>query len=221
MKKTPRPRNNRLIFCLLILCCQPLMSQTIVKMYVNMPDILNPTLSKQNRLELVEYFKAKQGDSIANRFDHQVHLLKLDTLNQHILVKNTKTSTFDMKLIRQADSTIVIGIIRTVCSPVCLSSVEFYDTAWNLIPVRFNMPKSIEWLDVNNIPTDRIDLTWAKNLMGISFISLSFSEKDQSITARNNTLDFLSDEDRKVISPYMSNKTITFELKGQQWQRKQ
>jgi hypothetical protein len=186
-----------------------------------MPDILNPTLTKQNRLELVEYFKAKQGDSIANRFDHQAHLLKLDTLNQRILVKNTKTSTFDMKLIKQADSTIVIGIIRTVYDPVCLSSIEFYDTAWNVIPVRFTMPESIEWLDINNIPIDKIDLQWAKNLMGISFISLSFSEKDQSIIARNNTLDFLSSEDRKVISPYVRDKTITFELKGQQWQRRQ
>ncbi len=220
MKKYPLLKNNRLILCLLILCSPSIMSQTIVKCYENMPDILNPTLTKQNRLELVEYFKAKQVDSVANRFDHQVHLLKLDTVNQRILVKNTRTSTFDMKLIKQADSTIVIGIIRTVCAPVCLSSIEFYDTSWNLIPVRFNMPKSIEWLDVNNIPTDKIDLQWAKNLMGVSFISLSFSEKDQTIIARNNTLDFLSNEDRKVISPYVSDKTITFELKGQQWQRK-
>ena len=206
---------------MLILCSQSLLSQTIVKCYENMPDILNPTLTKQNRLELVEYYKAKQGDSIANRFDHQVHLLKLDTLNQRILVKNTRTSTFDMKLIKQADSTVVIGIIRTVCAPVCLSSIEFYDTSWNLIPVIFNMPKSIEWLNMNNIPADKIDLQWARNLMGVSFISLSFSEKDQTIIARNNTLDFLSNEDRKVISPYVSDKTITFELKGQQWQRKQ
>jgi hypothetical protein len=185
-----------------------------------MPDILNPTLSKQNRLELLEYHNAGQGDSISNIFKHEAYLLSIDTLKQQIVVKNTKSSVFEMKIIRTEDGTSVIGIIRTVCAPVCMSTVEFYDTAWNLIPVRFKMPAAIEWLDVKNIPSEKIDIEWAKNLMGISFISLSFSKKDQTIVAKNNTLDFISAADRKVIAPYVSDKPILYELKGRTWQRR-
>lgn len=220
MMKNLLRKNNLLIICSLLLGSQCIMSQTIEKWYINMPDVLNPTLTKQNRLELLEYHKAKQSDSITNRFGHQSYLLSLDTLNRRIVVKNTPESTFEMKILTLEDNTPAIGIIRTVCAPVCQSSVEFYDTAWNVIPVRFTMPKALEWLDVKSIPVDKIDLVWAKNLMGIGFISLGFSEKDQLLSAKNNTLDFLSDEDRKVIKPYVSDKAILFELKGRTWQQK-
>ena len=221
MKKKRLPGNNGLLILCLLFISVGSMAQTIEKWYVNMPDILNPTLSKQNRLELLEYHKAGQGDSIANIFKHQAYLLKFDTLNQHITVKNTPTSTFEMKILNQADSTAIIGIIRTVCAPLCMSTIEFYDTTWNLIPVQFNMPTAIEWVDINKIPTEKIDLQWVKNLMGVSFVSLSFSDKDQTIQAKNNTLDFLSEMDRKVIAPYVSDKNISFKLKDRTWQRNQ
>ena len=196
------------------------MSQTIEKWYVNMPDFINPTLTKQNRLELLEYHKAGKGDSIANRFGNQAYLLSLDTLQQQIVVKNTPSSAFEMKILNLEDGTAVLGIIRTVCAPVCMSSVEFYDTAWNVIPIQFNMPKAIEWVSVDSIPSEKLDIKWVKSLMEISFISLRFSDKDQSIVAKNNTMDFISEEDRKVIAPYVSDKTISFELKERTWRRK-
>lgn len=220
MKKNQLRKNKGLLICCLMAFSVCLMSQSIEKSYVNMPDALNPTMTKQNRLELLEYHKAGQGDSIANRFGHKALLMSLDTLHQHIVVKNTPTSWFEMKMLKMADSTLVIGIIRTVCAPVCLSTVEFYDTAWHSIPLIFFMPKAIEWLDVKSIPSEKVDVEWVKHVMEISFITLSFSDKAQSIVAKNNTLDFLSEEDRKVIAPYVSDKTISFYLKGRKWQER-
>ena len=219
MKKKRLPKNNRVLLICLLFISVGSMAQTVEKWYVNMPDILNPTLSKQNRMELLEYHKAGQGDSIANIFKHQAYLLKFDTLNQHILVKNTPSSTFEMKILNQSDSSVIIGIIRTVCAPVCMSTIEFYDTAWNSIPVQFNMPSATEWVDFNKIPAEKIDLQWVRSLMGMSFVSLSFSDKDQFVLAKNNTLDYISEEDRKVIAPYVSDKSITFKLKERTWQR--
>jgi len=219
MKKKRLPKNNRVLLMCLLFISVSTMAQTVEKWYVNMPDILNPTLSKQNRMELLEYHKAGQGDSIANIFKHQAYLLKFDTLNQQILVKNTPSSTFEMKIFNQEDSTFIIGIIRTVCAPVCMSTIEFYDSAWNSIPVQFNMPSATEWVDFNKIPAEKIDLQWVRSLMGMSFVSLSFSDKDQFVLAKNNTLDYISEEDRKVIAPYISDKSITFKLKERTWQR--
>lgn len=219
MKKKRLHGNSRLLIVCLLFISVSSMSQTIEKWYVNMPDILNPTLSKQNRMELLEYHKAGQGDSIANIFKNQAYLLKFDTLNQQILVKNTPTSTFEMKILNLPDNSSIIGIIRTVCAPVCMSTIEFYDTAWNVLPVRFYMPSAIEWVDMNKIPAEKIDLQWVRSLMGISFVSLRFSDKDQSVLAKNNTLDYISEEDRKVIAPYISDKSITFKLKDRTWQR--
>ena len=221
MNKNLQLKNKRLLICCLILCSQSLMAQTIEKWFVNMPDVLNPTLTKQNRMELLEYHKAGQGDSIANRFGHLAYIMSFDTLKNEITVKNTPSSLFEMKILNLEDSKHAIGIIRTVCALVCLSAIEFYDTAWNSIPIQFKMPKAIEWVDEKNIPADKIDTNWVKNLMKISFITLKFSGENQLIIAKNSTLDFLSEEARKVIAPYISDKTITFELKGRTWQHKQ
>ena len=220
MKNNQLLRNSLLLICSLFVFSQCSFSQTIEKWYVNMPNVLNPTLSRQNRLELLEYYKAGQGDSVTNRFEHKSFLLNLDTLNQRILVQNTPTSTFEMKMLTLGDSTKAVGIIRTVCAPVCQSTIELYDTAWNLIPEQFTLPKAIEWLDVPGIPTDKLDVQWAKSLMEVGFITLRFSDKKQEIVAKNNTLDFLSEDDKKVIAPYVTNKPILFELKGRTWQRK-
>lgn len=203
-----------------MLISQSAISQTIEKLYVNMPDILNPTLTKQNRLELVEYFKAKKGDSITNRFGHQAYLLSLDTVNQQIEVKNTPSSTFGMKIFNLEVSKRAIGIICTVCAPACQSTIEFYDTAWNAIPIKFDMPKAKEWVIEKNIPTESIDSNWVKSLMKISFISLRFSSENNLIQAKNNTLEFLSEIDRKVLTPFISDKTIAIELQGRTWRPK-
>ena len=220
MKKNQFLKNSLLVICFLIVCFQGLKSQSIEKLYVNMPDFLNPTLSKQNRLELLEYHKAGQGDSIANRFDHKACLMLFDSLQCHIVVQNTKSSSFEMKILYAEDSTALIAIIRTVCAPVCMSTIECYDTAWNLIPLRFIMPKAIEWIDLTAIPSGKTDIQWVKNLMDISFISLSFDDKNQTLVAKNNTIDFISAEDRKTIAPYVVDKTIAFVYKERIWQRK-
>lgn len=219
MKTKLQQKNNWLIAIGLLLLSPSLFSQSIEDIYVKMPDMLNPTLSGENRLELLEYHKAHQSDSVVNRFGNQAHLISMDTLNQRIVVKNTPSSTFEMKLNFREDSVPYIGIIRTVCAPVCLSSIEFYDTAWNVIPIQFNMPKAIEWVDLNAIPADKIDSVWVKNLMEISFIKLSFSSENNRITATNNTLGFLSEADRKLIQPYVSDKVFSYKLKGRTWVR--
>ena len=185
-----------------------------------MPDILNPTLSKQNRLELLEYHKAHQSDSVANRFGNQAHLIIMDTLNQQIVVKNTPSSTFEMKILTLEDSTIVIGIIRTVCAPVCQSSIEFYDTAWNKVPLQFSMPKAIDWINPKNMEIEKNDAVWMKNLLEISFITLTFSIQNQTLIAKNNTLEFLNEAERKLIQPYLVDKTISYELVDRKWFQK-
>ena len=211
-------KNNGLIIGFIFIC-ESVFSQSIEELYVKMPDTLNPTLSSQNRLELLEYHKAHQSDSTLNRFGNQAHLILMDTLNEHIVIKNTATSTFDMKINYTNDSVPYIGIIRTVCAPICMSIVEFYDTNWTVIPLQFMMPKTIEWLDYKNINSDIIDSGLLKKSLTISFISLSFANENNVITATNNISELLSIEDRKIIKPFLFNKTFTYKLQKQTWVR--
>lgn len=196
-------------------------AQNVEKLYVNMPDAFNPTLSKQNRLELLEYHKARQGDSIDNRFGNKAYLSVLDTLKQFIVVKNSPNSTFEMKLLKLENQVPAIGIIRTVCAPVCQSKVEFYDTAWNLIPLQFTMPKAVEWINESALTTETIDRKWLENLLENSFITLSFDAVNQEIISKNNSLDFVNDIDRKLVAPLLFDKKRSYKLDGNSWILKQ
>ena len=182
-----------------------------------MPDILNPTLSSQNRLELLEYHKVHQSDSTANRFGNQAYLLVMDTLNERIVVKNTPTSTFEMKINYLKDSIPYIGIIKTVCAPICQSTVDFYDTAWNVIPLQFLMPKAHEWLIDKDIPTDKIDSDWVRKTLGMSFVTLSFANESNVILAKNNTLDFMTNSDRSLIKPFINDSIFHYKLEKLKW----
>lgn len=221
MKKNNLYKNKWMIMIGLMFLNQLCYSQTIEDFYVKMPDILNPTLSRQNRLELLEYHKVHQSDSTANRFGNQAYLITMDTINERIVVKNTPESVFEMKMLTLQDSNVVVGIIHTVCAPVCQSSIEFYDTAWNKVPLNFTLPKAIEWIDTENGSIDKSTSQWMSNLLQTSFISLTFSIQDQEIIAKNNTLEFLTEEDRKSITPYVKNKTISFKLQDRKWMKMQ
>ena len=184
-----------------------------------MPDILNPTLSAQNRFELIEYVKAHKGDSIEIRFGKQAHLLVMDILNKRIVVQNTPTSVFEMKVNYLKNGKPYIGIIRSICAPICNSVVEFYDTAWNAIPVQFIMPKAFEWVDLRKIKKDIVDINWVKKTSEISFVTLSFSDKNNEIVAKNNSFEFLSEVDRKTILPFVFNQQFKYRLVDKTWIR--
>ena len=218
--KEQKKLNKWLVLCSVVLCNQLVVAQSIEKLYVGMPDVLNPTLSKQNRLELIEYYKSGHGDSIANRFGKSAHLLTLDSLNGFVQVKNTPSSFFAMKLFRLNDNKPVLGVIRTVCAPVCQSVIEFYDTTWKPIPLQFTMPKAIEWVNKTKVGSADLDLRWGESILLNSFVSLSFDSVNGTIVAKNNSVDFMSDEDRKLIAPLLDDKPIRFELLNSVWQRK-
>jgi len=217
MKKLHKKQNHFLLFCSLIWISHNLSAQTIEKYYVNMPDALNPTLSKQNRLELLEYHKAGQGDSITNRFGNKAYLLNLDTLNQLVVVKNTVNSTFEMKVLNLDDGTLVIGIIRTICGPICQSMVELYDTAWHSVPIQFNMPRAIDWIDETAVIPETVDHQWVLNVLENNFIALSFHPASGMIVAKNNSMEFVGDADRKLIASLVKDKTIMYRFENRKW----
>jgi len=209
------------LFGLLLLLAVGLSSQNIGKYYVNMPDKLDPTMTSKIRLEIVEYHKAGLTDTIHNRFGNQANLQILDSLNNYIVVKSTQNSSLEMKLLKLDDGTDVIGVIHSVCAPICQSVVEFYDIAWVRIPVQFSMPKAVQWIDSTKLAAaTELDKTWVASVLTDSFISLHFDAANPWLVASNNSAEFLSDDDRKVILPLLNTSSIVFQLEGRKWIQK-
>lgn len=212
-------QKNKIETAIIMLFCwaMTIHAQQLEQMYVNMPDRLNPTLTAQNRLELIEYFKAGQKDTVTNRFGNPVQLLMYDSLNYHLKVQNTPVSVFEMKMFQLKGQT-VIGLIRTVCSPVCQSAVEFYDTAWSPVDVQFTLPKATEWIDYKKINHQVMDTTWLKNALQPDFITLTFQNNGNAVIAENHTPEFLSESEQKDITPFLHSDKLLFDLVSRKWE---
>jgi len=214
-----KKQNKNLILGLCVLSSITLCSQTIEKCYVGMPDVLNPVMNKKNRIELLEYHKAGQSDSIENKFGNQAYLQVYDTLNNRIVVKNTASSTFEMKVLRVDKMEPIIGCIYTVCGPICQSSIVFHDTAWNQIPLQFTMPKAIEWVNEVKLEKSELDKVWVRNVLENSFVSLTFDSVSSRIIAKNHSVEFLSEKDKKILIPILNDATLVYDLIGRNWTR--
>lgn len=201
----------------LLLLNVPMFAFRFEDLYVNMPDSLNPLLSKQNRMELLAYYKVHQGDSILNRFKKKVQLLNFDTLNCHISVKNSRTSLFELKVFRAGSKQAVVAVINTVGGSVSASRIAFYDTTWHALPIQFEMPKSILWLNPTALSASETDADFVKTWLEHSFVSLSFDLKNELLVAKDNSLNFVGDEDGKLLGRYISDHPLYYHLVGDRW----
>jgi len=210
---------NNFFTVIFFFLCAKISAQGIDKLYVGMPDALHPTLTSQQRLELIEYAKAGQNDTTLNRFKKPVFLLKLDTLHQHLMVKNSGSSSFEMKVLDANSNEPIIAIIRTVCAPICHSLIEFYDFKWNRLPVIFPYPQATDWLDLEKAQKSEEGVETFQKILKHTFVSLSFQEEGQVVMASNNSIDFLSDEDKKLVFPCMNTAPLLFQWSDLKWIR--
>ena len=205
-------RTSRRVFTLLIgwaISCTLQAQKNIGDYFVDMPLNLIPTLESSYRLELVENYRTSGKDTVQNMFGTSVKLLSLDTINQHINVKTTANSRFEMLLFRQNNDT-VIGIIYTVCAPVCSSYIHFYDSQWKKKAYSFPAYDITHWLKAANSPEEN---KLVKDLVKADFIELSFNPKEQAVEVRNNSLEYLSEEENKMIENRVEEKVIYFSLR--------
>lgn len=193
------------------LCCllSTVQAQKIDRFYIDMPEALQPTLSRQQRLELLEYVKADMGDSTANRFGRQAHVLLMDTLARHIRVQNTDVSRFEMKLFTPAAGDTAIAVIRTVCTPVCNSILQCYDTRWQKrTDIAFRRPRATDWLDEDRIRSDGADEQNLRNMLTADFIELTFDSVGR-VKATNHTPEYLDEADREKVLPFLKDEELT------------
>lgn len=179
---------------------------SIDSVFVNLPANISPLLSKQHRIEMLEYAKAQQTDSVKNRLGGFSTVGLRDTVNQLITINTTSTTSLQLKLFKTTQTNYLIGLIKTVSSPVKSSIIEFFDENWNSVSVKFDKPKAAEWYKVLIEKNNAVDTVWLNKLLQNSFISYRFSEEDNIIEAINHSPDFLSIEDRRLLATLSDNK---------------
>ncbi|HHT22982.1 MAG TPA: DUF3256 family protein [Bacteroidales bacterium] len=186
-------------------------AQNIINYFIDMPIYLLPSFDKILKQELVEnYQKNPERDSINNLLGGKTRLLSLDTIANNLKIQSTSASKVEIQLINRPDSSRIIGIINTVCAPICSSYIKFYDTEWNEIKVNFPKITIDNWLNPSNSEEQN---KLVKNAVRIDFLEYNFSSDGKKVVVHNRSEKHLDIENRKeIVSLVDFEKIVEIEL---------
>jgi hypothetical protein len=179
-------------------------AQTINEIFVSVPETELLTLATNNRLVLIDLYLKGEEASVENSFGDKVYLNCLTDDYLSIRSGNTATEIFLLTLVNESQ---IIGLIQTVCAPVCDSRLEFYTLKWKKLDTElFIIPAgSKSWFIRENIGFPSLD---------IALTEFHYDAENQILSQTYNTSSCLNMEDEKTIEQDTTEKTKAYKWNG-------
>ena len=198
-----------ILILVLWVCATSAMAQEMRSIFVNLPDSIEPLLTKVNREDCIDFLDSDMKALVKNRFDRTAELKELT--KDYLQMQLTDVSTFEMKLLPLKDSVMVIGLIKTVCSSACDSHIRFFDTSWNELGTAefFRLPSE----DLFYLPKDSVgdDFDELRSEADVYLTKLAFSSNNSTLTVTYTTPDYLNNDNREKLAPYLKNQPIVMD----------
>lgn len=164
--------------------------------YAEAPDSIFPLLTKNNRLDQIDFRENNMPAVVKNRFDGHTELLVLTErylklqLSERCLVEMRLLS--DSTLASPSDTVLRVCMVETFSAPAPDSRVRFFDTQWH------ELPSAIEKPSVDEFLSDDVDTDTRLALHALPLIKASLSPDNDTITFSLQTSE-LTREQRKSI----------------------
>lgn len=190
-----------LSFLLLLTFAICTMAQTKMRdIMAEAPDSIFPLMTKNDRLDCIDYFENGMQARVKNVIEDYVQLEALT--DDYLRIKLSKASVMEMKLlVRQQDT--VLYVARTFYGPVADSDITLYDLQWNVLPCPIERPSVDTFLPEDADPDAR------GFLRGLPLIKATLTPDAPTVTF-DLQLDALTRQLRKPLSDKVH--PITVEL---------
>ena len=162
-------------------------AQTRIRdIYAEAPDSIFPLLTKNNRLDQIDFRENNMQAVVKNKFDDRVELQVLT--DQYLLLRLSAHSTVEMRLL--SDSTFCM--VQTYSGSAPDSRVRLFDSSWH------ELPQTVQRPAVDDFLSEDIDTDVRLSLQALPLIKASLSEKDNTITWELQTSELTRDQRRKA-----------------------
>lgn len=204
---------KKLIYLFLVWgCTLSVAAQDMKKVFIAMPDSLTPLLTKVNKEDCIDFLASNMKAEIKNRFDKSSEMKVLT--EDYLQMQMTENSTLEMKLFPVNDSVKIVCMVKTVCSSACDSEIRFYDISW-----KKEFPKS-DYLQLPApqtfyLPTDTVssEVELIKRKADMHVMKAVLSKDDSSLSFIYTTPEYLNQEDREKLSPYLRKEAVVYRWK--------
>ena len=159
---------------------------SIRDIYAEAPDSIFPLLTKNNRLDQIDFRENNMPAVVKNRFDDRCELLVLG--ERYLKLQLSERCVVEMRLL--TDSTFCM--VETYNAPAPDSHVRLFDSAWH------ELPRTIERPAVDNFLSDDVDTDVRLALEALPLIKASLSPDDDSITFELQTSELTREQRTKA-----------------------
>lgn len=158
------------------------------------PVTVLPTLPKQVRLDMVDYFESGSSKPSGNILDAPSRIVAMDDRKMEVAIGDDLTIDFCVLPYGKKQIIMVISSLRT---PAVDSAVRFYDSQWNELNTDklFRYPTLEKWTGKMG-KADRLDL---ENSLPFLMTSISFEPADNTLTVTPDLNGYLSDIDEAAV----------------------
>jgi len=196
--------NSKIIFTgfLLNVAIHLIQGQTASELFVILPEPALLPLTVSDRLNLIDLYKAEEEATIENRFDDSCSILRL---TDDYLQIQTGGNTVELFLLPMINDSKIVGLIQTVCAPVCDSRLDFYTISWKKLTASsfVTFADKYDFLKKGIRPEDEK----VKNALipfDISLMRLHYEPDKQELQQYYTTPDYVSEPDRAIAMPYFT-----------------
>ena len=156
--------------------------ERIRDIYAVAPDSIFPLLTKNNRLDQIDFRENNMKAEVKNRFDSRSELLVLT--DRYLKLQLSEHCLVEMRLL--SDSTFCM--VETFSAPAPDSRIRLFNTQWQ------EQPSVIEQPSVGDFLSDDIDTDVRLALEALPLIKASLSEEDNTITFELQTSELTRDQ---------------------------
>ena len=179
-----------------------LQGQTARDLFLKLPEAVFLPLSTSDRMDLIGlYNKVGEKATVKNRFEDSCSIIRLT--DNYIKIQTGK-NTMELFLLPMINDSKIIGLLQTVCAPVCDSYLEFYTTAWKKLatPLFISLAGKNDFLK-DGIHPEEERIKNALIPLDISLMQLHYDPENMELRQYYRTPDYLSETDRSTVMPYL------------------
>lgn len=164
-----------------LMAVQSLAAQKMRDVFATMPDSVLGLMTKNNRLDCIDFIENDMEAKVRNRFDGFT-VLKALTVD-YLDLQLTKNCRVEMKLLPAGDSLNYICLSRTYSGPVPESVVELYTADWREMPGAEWIPRPAYadfWTEHDSVDAEEAERL--QRLQDMRFVQASLQPDDMRLT---------------------------------------
>ncbi|MDR1455689.1 MAG: DUF3256 family protein [Tannerella sp.] len=188
-------------------------AQEMASLFVDMPDECILQLEDAWRKDLVELYRAGKPAALDNTMKGRSTLVKLTP--DYLLLQSSERSVVEMKLLPLINRTNILCVVTTVSAPVADSRVAFYTTDWNRLEASdIWTPATADRFIRENADRQSEAFLDALSRMDMDLIRYRLHAEDATLTAEYTTPEYLSEDDRAKVVPFLKAEALVYEWKA-------